>query len=105
MAVDLTILREPCPLTANGSRTLQTTAVGTESSTRAAQTILVVGLSAVLIFAVLAFGSFDEWAIAILEISCALLLLLWIWPRISSGGLQLRANPLFAPVVVFGLII
>jgi O-antigen ligase len=66
---------------------------------------LVAGLAAILIFAVLAFGSVEQWAIAILEIGCALLLLAWIWPEISSGHLQLRASRLYAPVVLFGLII
>jgi O-antigen ligase len=65
----------------------------------------VAGLSTLLIFAVLAFGGVDQWAIAVLEIGSALLLLFWIWPQISSGHLQLRANPIYAPVVLFGLII
>ena len=73
--------------------------------TGAKQSILVVGLSVILIFAVLAFGCTDPWAIAAMEVGSALLLLFWIWPQISSGSLQLRANPLYAPVVLFGLII
>src|ERR1700676_2001553 len=70
----------------------------------AQQSILVVGVSVILIFAVLAFGSTEWWAIAAIEVGSVLLLLFWIWPQISSGSLQLRANPLYAPVGLFALI-
>jgi O-antigen ligase len=62
-------------------------------------------MSILLIFAVLDFGGVDEWAIAILEIGSALLLLFWLWPRVCSGRLHLKPNSLYTPVVLFGLII
>ena len=71
----------------------------------AKQSILVVGLSATLIFAVLAFGCTDPWAIMTMEVVSALLLLLWIWPQISSGHLNMRASSLWAPMVLFALLV
>src|SRR6202790_2441318 len=71
----------------------------------AQQSILVVGVSVILIFAVLAFGCTERWAIFALEVGSVLLLLFWIWPQISSGRLQLRGNPLYAPGGLFGLIV
>ena len=105
MGLNLTIRRDPGPLIADGTHTPQKTAIVRDRPTGAGQSILVTGLSAMLIFAVLAFGCVDQWAIAILEIGSALLLLFWIWPQISSGHLKLKANRLYAPVVLFGLII
>src|ERR1700732_3270235 len=92
-------------LIANHSPALRPIVFAEDRPTVAKQSILVVGLSVILIFAVLAFGCTDRWAIAAMEVGCVLLLLFWIWPQISSGGLQLRTNPLYAPVVLFGLII
>jgi O-antigen ligase len=104
MALNLAVRGGPRPLTSNEIPTLQKTAI-IRGYPPAGQSVLVIGLSALLIFAVLAFGSIDEWTIPILEVGSALLLLFWIWLQISSGRLQLRANPLYAPVVIFGLII
>jgi O-antigen ligase len=105
MSLDLTIRQDPGLLTANGTPTPPNAAIAKDRPAGAGQSILVAGLSTMLIFAVLAFGSADQWAIAILEIGSALLLLFWIWPQISSGHIQLKANRLYAPVVLFGLII
>ncbi len=101
-----TICGEPDTPTANDTTTLQReTAIVQDGQTRPGQTILIAGLSAILMFAVLAYSVFDQWAIAILEVSSALLLLLWIWTRISSGRTHLEATFLYAPTVLFGLII
>jgi O-antigen ligase len=105
MAVHLIIPRDPGSLIADGTRTPEKTAIVEGRPTGTGQFILVAGLSALLIFAVLAFGGVDHWAIVILEIGSALLLLFWIWPQISSGHIKLKANRLYAPVVLFGLII
>src|SRR6266436_7448480 len=105
MNLNATIWPEPGTLTANDTTTTQKAATVQARRTSTGQTALIAGFSAVLIFGVLAYCVFDQWAIAILEVSSALLLLLWTWPQISSGRLQLRANRLYAPVVLFGLII
>ena len=106
MSLNATISREPGTFIANDSTTLQKkTAVVQDRRTSTFQTILIAGLSAVLIFVVLAFSIFDQWAIHILEVGSAVLFVFWIWPQMSSGRLQLGVSRLYAPVVVFGLIV
>jgi O-antigen ligase len=85
--------------------TLQTKTVIVEEHPGGLEQILVAGLSVLLIFGVLAFGGTNQWAIAILEVGCALLFVLWMWSQISSGELQLRLNHLYLPVIFFGLIV
>jgi O-antigen ligase len=99
-----TIQRDSDPLLVH-SDGAQGTAVVQNRRTDTGQGTLVAGLSAILIFAVLAFGCTDQWAIAIMEVASALLLVVWIWPQISSGCLELRASHLYAPVLLFGLIV
>jgi O-antigen ligase len=105
MGLRTPIRRDSDTLIANHNPGLWQIGFAEDRPTVAKQPILVVGLSVILIFAVLAFGCTDRWAIAAIEVGCVLLLLFWVWPQISSGCLQLRANPLYAPVVLFGLII
>src|ERR1700676_4900539 len=105
MGFCIPIRRDSDTLVANQSPGLRQIVFAEDRPTSAKQSILVVGLSVILIFAVLAFGSTDLWAIAAMEVGSALLLLFWIWPQICSGGLELSPNPLYAPVVLFGLII
>jgi O-antigen ligase len=102
----VTISREPYTPAANDTPTLQKKIpILQDRRTSTGQTVLIAGFSALLIFAVLASSIFDRWAIAILEIGSALLLLFSIWPQLTSGRLQLGASRLYAPVVLFGLII
>jgi len=104
MPLDVTIPRNAGTVPAYGSRALRQTAILADSP-KGREPFLTLGLAAVLIFAVLAFGSFDPWAIAVLEASSAVLFLFWIWPQLDSGGFRLRGNPLYAPAVLFGLLI
>jgi len=88
-----TICGQPDTPTANDTTTLQRkTAIVQDRRASPGQTILIAGLSAILMFTVLAYSVFDQWAIAILEVSSALLLLLWIWTRISSGRTHLEVT-------------
>jgi O-antigen ligase len=105
MGLNFTIQQDSGPLIANGTLTPRKTVIVGDPPTGAGQFILVAGLSALLIFAVLAFGSVDLWAISILEIGSGLLLLMWILPQNFSGHIRLKVNRLYAPVVLFGLII
>src|SRR6266436_551927 len=98
MNLNATIWPEPGTLTANDTTTTQKAATVQARRTSTGQTALIAGFSAVLIFGVLAYCVFDQYAIGILEIGSALLLLLWTWPQISSGRLQLSSNRLYALV-------
>ena len=105
MSLDVTIYRSPSMSVVFDAAPPERPALVREHASGIVQPILVAGLSALLIFAVLAFGSTDLWAITILEVGSALLFLLWMWSQISSGQLRPRVNLLYAPVVLFGLII
>jgi len=66
---------------------------------------LVIGLAALIMFAVLTFGGTDRWAIATFEVGSGLLFLCWAWPRLTLGQMRLSGNPLYLPMIAFGLII
>src|SRR5207302_216122 len=105
--MDLTFATHAGPrlLSANRIPILQRTAGLQHRPAEDGQTILVGGLAILLTFGVLAFGCVAQWAITILEVGSALLLLVWIWPQISSGRLPLRPNRLYLPMILFGVII
>jgi len=105
MNLNATIWPGPGTLTASNTTTVQKAATVQARRTSTGQTALIAGFSAVLIFGVLTYCIFDQCAICILEIGSALLLLLWTWPQMSSGRLQFSSNRLYAPLVLFGLII
>src|SRR5579862_772430 len=70
------------------------------------QWILVLGLSVVLIFAVLAFGAVYEWSIFALEASTLILFLIWSARQLWLSELRLSNNPLYLPALLFaGLIL
>jgi O-antigen ligase len=65
------------------------------------QWLLVVGLGALLVFAVLAFGAVQEWSTFAFEAGAAVLFLVWAGKQSVSGQLQLSKNPLYAPAWFF----
>ncbi len=60
------------------------------------------GACAVLLFAPLAFGAVQPWAIFLLEASAALLLLAWGYRQWSRHELTFVSHPLYAPMLAFG---
>jgi hypothetical protein len=67
---------------------------------------LVLGLCAILIFGVLAFGAVDEWSTFTFEAAAAILFLPWVAKQIVSERIKLLKNPLYLPTVLFfGLIL
>ena len=70
------------------------------------QWVLVLGLCALLIFAVLAFGAVDEWSTFVLEAGAAVLFLVWAGKQVASRQVKLSKNPLHLPALLFfGLIL
>src|ERR1017187_4722546 len=70
------------------------------------QWVLVLGLCALLIFAVLAFGAVDEWSTFAFEAGAAVLFLVWAGKQLVSQELKLSQNPLYLPAFLFfGLIL
>lgn len=66
---------------------------------------LVLGLCALLIFAVLAFGAVDEWSTFGLEAGAAVLFLLWASQQVVFGRIELSRNPLYLPALLFFVLI
>ncbi len=63
------------------------------------------GVFGLLLFGPLAFGAVEAWSIFVLEAGASLLLLLWTMRQAISGELSVIGNPLFAPMLVFALLI
>ena len=66
--------------------------------------VLLWGTFCLVIFAVLAFGATEEWAIFVLEAGASLLFLIWAVRQIVAGRVELT-NPLFLPMALFAVIL
>ena len=67
---------------------------------------LALGLCALLIFGVLAFGAVGEWSTFTFEAGAAILFLVWAAKQLLSEQIKLWNNPLYLPTVLFfGLIL
>ena len=70
------------------------------------QWVLTLGLCAVLIFAVLAFGAVEKWSTFVFEAGTAVLFLVWVGKQLVSRKVKLSKNPLYLPALLFfGLIL
>src|SRR5579864_7622197 len=67
--------------------------------------ILAFGLSAVLIFGVLAFGAVYEWTTFGFEAGATLLFLIWATKQILSNEIRLTNNALYLPASLFAAVI
>ena len=62
-------------------------------------------LCSILMGAVLAFGAVEMWATSVLEVSAVLLLGGWAICQGQSIGQRLKWNPLYPPMLVFGVLV
>jgi O-antigen ligase len=70
------------------------------------QWVLTLGLCAVSIFAVLAFGAVEKWSTFVFEAGTAVLFLVWVGKQFVSRKVKLSKNPLYLPALLFfGLIL
>src|SRR5207302_4945177 len=67
--------------------------------------ILLYGTFGLLMFGPVAFGAVEPWSTFILETGSVLLALLWLCKQWRDGELIIQWNPLFLPMVGFGLLI
>src|SRR6267154_1129375 len=74
-------------------------------STDKVNSIVLYGVCGLLMFGPLAFGAVEPWSIFILEAGSASLLLFWIGTQVWQGKVNIRWNPLFLPMGVFGLLV
>lgn len=70
-------------------------------ATEILQWVLVGGLCALLIFAILAFGAVDEWATFVFEAGAAILFLVWASMQLACKRIRLSNNPLYVPSLLF----
>lgn len=75
-----------------------------EQSTKV-ERVLFYGIFGLLLFAPLAFGAVEPWSIFVLETGATLLFLLWIVKQVLDGKINVRFNPAFLPMGVFGVLI
>lgn len=61
-------------------------------------------LTTLLLFAPLAFGAVEPWAIFVLEATSAALAGLWVFRQIRSDCLTIRWNPVFLPLCAFAAV-
>lgn len=76
-----------------------------ESRFQRLDSVLLYGTFSFLLFGPLAFGAVEPWAIWVLSLGAATLFMLWVWRQIVAGYLRVTANPLFAPLLLFGVIL
>jgi O-antigen ligase len=69
-----------------------------------AGTALLYGVFGLLLFGPLAFGAVEPWSTFLMEAGSAALFLLWIGKQVLDGEMNIRWNPLFLPMGVFGLL-
>ncbi len=65
-------------------------------------TILLLGTFGLLMFGPLAFGAVEPWSMFLMQAGAALLLVLLSVQQVLQGRIEIRPNPLFAPMLVFG---
>jgi O-antigen ligase len=65
------------------------------------QWVLVLGLCALLMFAVLAFGAVAEWSTFAFEAGAAVLFLVWAGEQLVFRQVRLSKNPLYLPAFLF----
>ena len=63
------------------------------------------GSVALLLFAPLAFGAVELWAVFVIEIAAASLMTFWFLREVKSGSAQFRSNPVFLPMCAFGALV
>jgi O-antigen ligase len=63
------------------------------------------GVFALLLFGPLAFGAVEPWSTFVLQAGAASLLLLWSIRQVLSGELSIIGNAMFAPMLLFALLI
>ncbi len=66
--------------------------------------VVFVGLCALLIFGPLALGGVEDWSIALIEITAAILLCIWVVTETFGGEVNVEWNPLFAPMLALGAV-
>ena len=84
---------------------LETTTLQQTPALRNFSRVLLAGIFSTLLFAPLAFGSTDPWAIFVLEFASACLLVLWAVRQMLLPEMAVHPNPLFRPMLGFAALV
>lgn len=87
-----------------GAEHLPPTLVG-EKRFKRVDSILLYGTFSFLLFGPLAFGAVESWAVWVLSLGAALLFALWVWRQMAAGYVRVIPNPVFAPMLAFGVLL
>jgi O-antigen ligase len=77
----------------------------TSSPARSLSVVLAIGICLLLAFEPLALGGVQPWGIAVLEMGVAILVAIWALRAIVAGRLEVYANPLFVPMLLFAALV
>lgn len=75
------------------------------SAAQALETATVCGIGALLMFAVLSFGAVEEWSSFVLESGAVALFLMWAATQLVIGKVDVVANTLYGPMLLFAALI
>ncbi|HEX6802658.1 MAG TPA: O-antigen ligase family protein [Terriglobales bacterium] len=67
--------------------------------------LVLYGAAALLMFAPLAFGAVEPWAIFVVEFGAAILLVIWMLHQVRAGQISVAPNRVFAPMLAFAVLI
>ncbi|MGH9554413.1 MAG: O-antigen ligase family protein [Terriglobales bacterium] len=90
--------------TAAGEST-QVTAPTAASPSRLLRVLIFWGVAGLLLFGPLAFGAVEAWSLFVVQLGASVLLALWALAQVVSGRLEVRPNPLFGPLLLFGALV
>jgi O-antigen ligase len=69
------------------------------------ETQILYALTALLMFCVLAFGGRERWPLFVLQAGSVALLAIWALDQLRSTHINIRSNPLFAPMLGFAAVL
>jgi O-antigen ligase len=67
--------------------------------------VLLYGVFGLLLFGPLAFGAVEPWSILVVQVATSALFLIWIFKQTLDQQINVRWNPLFAPMIAFGALV
>lgn len=93
------------PVVINAGEAASGRAVLVDRPPRAWDDVLAIGICLLLIYAVLAFGAVEEWAVLILEAGTAALFLVWMGKQVLANAVELHGTPVFPPLLLLILLV
>lgn len=67
--------------------------------------VLLASLTALLVFGPLAFGAVEPWSTFVLQVASCALFVMWTARQVLCGSVEIRPNPLYAPMAAFAALV